>query len=366
MISKKPLISTTLAIFVSIYLLTAIIAILDKKPLDSFIYGILETVVLIIGGSGIGFFAILALITFTRKKVTDSLYTVKSNKRFSVDKGELFTGRSYTKEEVNPETDFPTFLREWLDSKNNEDAYLQLFIEAAGILKAHRDLTFNTGIGIYANNCKIIETMLLLNNDLNPDLIILIGFTHNLGRVEVTEENNYSRIAAKSRNILANTDAAWQISTIRELLFIVSNYVNDSKRINQNSKDNELDSRQIIPYIELLNKAYNQQGVNFVAHSPQLKISDYEALDNNSRVSMVAHKVEQTDVDAYLELEPIIAREQVIIPTPKSKTKRISREPEQQRVANFESKQTDNKAIQQPASGNTKRDIGIKLDQLKI
>lgn len=164
MISKKPLVTTTLAIFVSIYLITAIIAIMDRKPADSFIYGAIETTALIIGGSGAGFFAILALITFNRKKVTDSLYTGKSNKRFSVDKGELFTGRNYVKEEIDLEIDLSETLRQWFETKAKDDSYRKVFLEFAGILKAYRELTFNTDIGIYANNCKITETMLSLNN----------------------------------------------------------------------------------------------------------------------------------------------------------------------------------------------------------
>ena len=361
MISKKPLISTTLAIFISIYLMTAIIAILDKRPADSFIYGILETIALIIGCGGMGFFAILALITFTRKKVTDSLYTGKSNKRFSVDKGELFTGRSYAQETVNPENDLPEILRNWLNNKSDNDQYREVFLKLTGILKAHRELTFNNS-SIYANNCKITETMLLLNNGLNPDLIILIGFTHNLGRVEVAEEGNYSRIADKSRNILANTNEAWKLSEIRELLFIISNYVNDSKRINCNLKDNQLDPKLILPYIELLNNTYSQDGLVFmVSKTTQMKLSDYDADQGSQQSAKLADKVEA--VITNTEPEAMIAPQQIIIPTPKSKTKKIIREPEQQRLNWLEE---DKPMQQQPKLDRVKPDIGIKLDQLKI
>jgi hypothetical protein len=356
MINKKPLITTTLAIFITIYIITLVLAIIDNKPLNTLLYGFLETWGLIIGCSGIGFFGILALITFNRKKVTDQLYDSKSNGRFSVEKGELFCGKSYHTEELTPETDLPDFILNWLNQKDKDDLYRKVFLILCSILKAHRNIYVNK-LSIYAYNCNIIRIMLEEESDLNPDVIIIIGLVHNLGKIEITDDDAYLKIADKSKCILANIDAAWKLTEIRQLLFITGNYPNNTKTIDQKLSECNLVSESVVPYIKLIKQTYKLLDINFSnTIKPAMNLADYE------------NKVADIDSEGILDNSPIIANEapekpKIYKPVEQTKTPKVNKEPTQKKVSKLDNEApTTIKSKQE----KIKPDLGIKLNELKI
>lgn len=353
MINKKPLIRTTLSIFITIYAITVILAIFDSKPLSSFVYGIIETFGLIIGSGGIGFFVILALITFNRKKITDQLYDTKTNGRFSIDKGELFVGKYYRSEDINPETDFPGFILDWLKTKVNEDIYKKVFLILAGILKAYRDINIKDESSIYAFNCNLTKQMLDTGAGLNQDLIMILGFVHNLGKIEINDNLDYQKIAIKSRTILASIDDSWKLPEIHNLLFIISNYPNSASIINLRLSENNLISEKVLPYLELIKLSYNKLGIDLSSNkSSIMRLEDYDNESDGIRKPIVD---EDTSVKAETEIAPKSLSNQ--------KIKRSNELSIQKRVSKLKS-QEDNPL--KSKSKESKTDLGIKLNELKI
>lgn len=354
MIKNNPIVKATLALVAFIYICLALYMITQGVSTFKLVSSLLNSIILIIGGTILGFCITLVAISAIKNYQLNLLLKANNNGRYGTTQGYLPQRHKLDADKISLKNDLPESIQEWVKTnevKNN--AAIDLFIILAGILKTRLNLYADgsNSITLYAHSIKVSERLITLSSQgseacnafliengyltpnnmkmkyieelVNSQVLALIGIMHDIGKVNSFMEKDgvtsyLDNHPQKAKLIVSAIDCFWELDEdIRDSLLFATAYYNNFA----NCPKIVLDKKLVAKYVrgellvQLLIAAHNEVA--------SYEILQYQSVESKA-VTASKPKVDEFDISEDSEKLALNAKEKpqpeaVNIPKPKKR-----------------------------------------------